>query len=129
MRARMHTIVHQVQTRTVCAPNANVALHAGRCFSGGVNGGGFDSENWILTEVPRSKSRMAWCCLTQPQDSPLDGAAPEAIIYVAVVDAVGVWVYRIPAAGAYAQSLVPIRAVAVLFTLLPPQALTRCGRA
>ena len=129
MRARMHTIVHQVQTCYVCAPNANVALHAGRCFSGGVNGGGFDSENWILTEVSLSKSRMAWCCLTQPQDSPLDGAAPEAIVYVAVVDAVGVWVYRIPAAGAYAQSIVPIRAVAVLFTLLPPQALTRCGRA
>ena len=67
--------------------------------------------------------------MTQPQDSPLDGAAPEAIIYVAVVDAVGVWVYRIPAAGVFAHSLVPIRAVAVVVTLLPPQTLIRCGRA
>ena len=104
-------------------------MHAGRCFDGGVNGGGFDSENWILTEVSRSQARTARCCLTQPQDSPLDGAAPEAIIYVAVVDAVGVWVYRIPAAGVYAHSLVPIRAVAVVVTLPPPQTPIRCGQA
>ncbi len=41
----------------------NAVLHAGRCFSGGVNGGGFDSENWILTEVSRHKARLALCLM------------------------------------------------------------------
>ena len=31
--------------------SSNLVLQAGRCFNGGVNGGGFDSQNWILTEV------------------------------------------------------------------------------
>ena len=52
----------------------------GRCFNGGVNSGGFGSNNFILTE-----------------QSPLSGASSEAIVYVAVVDSVGNWVYRIPA--------------------------------
>lgn len=55
----------------------------GRCFNGGVNGGGFDSPNYILTE-----------------NSPLAGAPAEPMLYVAVVDSVGTWVYRIPAADA-----------------------------
>ena len=49
----------------------------GRCFPGGVNGGGFKSKNYLLTA---------------PMDS------DEAVVYVAVVDRVGNWVYRIPAA-------------------------------
>ena len=53
----------------------------GRCFQGGVNGGGFSTDNYLLTEA-----------------SPLKGAPAEPIVYVAVVDAVGSWVYRIPAA-------------------------------
>ena len=52
----------------------------GRCFNGGVNTGGFNAANYLLTEP-----------------SPLSGAPPEPIVYVAVVDAVGNWVYRIPA--------------------------------
>ena len=55
----------------------------GRCFTGGVNGGGFGSENYLLTEA-----------------SPLAGAPSEPIIYVAIVDSVGNWVYRLPAARA-----------------------------
>ena len=55
----------------------------GRCFNGGVNGGGFGSNNFLLTEP-----------------SPLTGAAPEPVIYVAVVDSVGNWVYRVPSARA-----------------------------
>lgn len=55
----------------------------GRCFVGGANGGGFSSSNWLSTEA-----------------SPLSGAPPEPTLYVAVVDSVGVWVYRIPAADA-----------------------------
>ena len=55
----------------------------GRCFNGGVNSGGFDSPNFLLTEP-----------------SPLSGAPPEPTLYVAVVDSVGTWVYRIPAADA-----------------------------
>ncbi len=52
----------------------------GRCFQGGVNGGGFSSQNYVLTE-----------------ESPLiTGALPEPVVYVAVVDSVGNWVYRIP---------------------------------
>ena len=51
----------------------------GRCFNGGVNGGGFGSKNFLLTEP-----------------SPLSGAPPEPVVYVAVVDSVGVFVYRIP---------------------------------
>ena len=57
----------------------------GRCFQGGVNGGGFASQNYLLTEA-----------------SPLKGAPPEPIVYVAVVDSVGNFVYRIPAAEAAA---------------------------
>ena len=52
----------------------------GRCFQGGVNGGGFASKNYLLTEA-----------------SPLSGAPAEPIVYVAVMDSVGNWVYRIPA--------------------------------
>ena len=52
----------------------------GRCFNGGVNGGGFTSSNWLETSPP-----------------PLHGDAAEPIVYVAVVDSVGNWVYRIPA--------------------------------
>jgi hypothetical protein len=48
----------------------------GRCFNGGVNGGGFSSRNYLLTA---------------------SAEAPEAVVYVAVVDSVGNWVYRIPA--------------------------------
>lgn len=53
----------------------------GRCFQGGVNGGGFGSSNYLLTEA-----------------SPLKGSPAEPIVYVAVVDSVGNFVYRIPAA-------------------------------
>lgn len=53
----------------------------GRCFNGGINSGGFDSPNYLLTEP-----------------SPLTpGFTPEPTVYVAVVDSVGNWVYRIPA--------------------------------
>ena len=52
----------------------------GRCFQGGVNGGGFGSPNYLLTEP-----------------SPLQGGAPEAVVYIAVIDSVGTWVYRVPA--------------------------------
>ena len=52
----------------------------GRCFVGGDDSGGFASPNWLLTEA-----------------SPVGGAPPEPVVYVAVVDAVGNWVYRIPA--------------------------------
>lgn len=48
----------------------------GRCFNGGVNGGGFNSDNYLLTASP---------------------SKPETVIYVAVVDSVGNWVYRLPA--------------------------------
>ncbi len=48
----------------------------GRCFNGGVNGGGFGSANMILTSGETK---------------------PEPIVYVAVVDSVGNYVYRIPA--------------------------------
>jgi hypothetical protein len=66
-------------TQTFSTQNNQV----GRCFNGGVNSGGFDTDNYLLTEA-----------------SPLAGAPPEPIIYVAVVDSVGNWVYRIPAAAA-----------------------------
>jgi hypothetical protein len=59
---------------------ATSANQVGRCFTGGVNTGGFRSDNWVATEA-----------------SPLAGSPPEPVIYVAVVDAVGTWVYRIPA--------------------------------
>jgi hypothetical protein len=49
----------------------------GRLFPGGVNTGGWTSQNYLLTP-------------------PID--APEPIVYVAVVDSVGNYVYRIPAA-------------------------------
>lgn len=48
----------------------------GRCFNGGVNCGGFSSPNYLVTSSP---------------------SKPEAIIYVAIVDSVGNYVYRIPA--------------------------------
>eukprot|EP00041_Stephanoeca_diplocostata_P015178 m.288066 g.288066 ORF g.288066 m.288066 type:complete len:506 (-) comp19954_c0_seq4:193-1710(-) len=51
----------------------------GRCFNGGINSGGFESRNYLLTA---------------PEN------APEPIVYVAVVDSVGNYVYRIPAAKA-----------------------------
>lgn len=51
----------------------------GRCFNGGINSGGFGSENYILTEP-----------------SPINGGQAQPIVYVAVVDKVGVWLYRIP---------------------------------
>jgi len=51
----------------------------GRCFNEGINSGGFGSDNYLLTEP-----------------SPIDGGQPEPIVYVAVVDQVGIWVYRIP---------------------------------
>jgi hypothetical protein len=55
---------------------------AGRCFPAGVNPGGFNSQNVLLTErSPFAPNRK-----------------PEPIVYVAVYDAVGAWVYRIPAA-------------------------------
>ena len=45
-------------------------------FPGGVNTGGWSSNNFLLTH-PASK--------------------PEPVVYVAVVDSVGSWVYRLPA--------------------------------
>lgn len=48
----------------------------GRCFNGAINGGGFGSPNHVLTSGQ---------------------GANEPFIYVAVVDSVGNWVYRIPA--------------------------------
>ena len=54
----------------------------GRCFVGGDDSGGFGSQNYLLTEA-----------------SPIGGTAPpEPIVYVAVVDKIGNYVYRIPAA-------------------------------
>ena len=52
----------------------------GRCFNGGINGGGFHSENFVVTSPP-----------------PLKGAKPQPVVYVAVVDSVGNWLYRLPA--------------------------------
>lgn len=49
---------------------------AGRCFIEGVNSGGFSSKNYLKTE-------------------PRTGGVP--IIYVAIMDSVGNWLYRIPA--------------------------------
>ncbi len=60
---------------------------AGRCFPAGVNPGGFNSQNVLLTE----RSPFA------------PNQKPEAIVYVAVYDAVGAWVYRIPAADVEAR--------------------------
>ena len=48
----------------------------GRQFVGGVNGGGFSSSNYLLTAAADK---------------------PEPVVYVAVVDSVGNWVYRLPA--------------------------------
>lgn len=42
---------------------ADLVLQAGRCFSGGVNGGGFDSQNWILTEVLLKKRQGRACII------------------------------------------------------------------
>jgi hypothetical protein len=53
----------------------------GRCFVGGVNGGGFTSPNWLQTSPA-------------PTDP---GVAAEPYVFVVVVDSVGNWVYRIPA--------------------------------
>ena len=52
----------------------------GRQFVGGVNSGGFASENYLLTAPP--------------------GSEAEPVVYVAVVDSVGNWVYRVPASRA-----------------------------
>ena len=54
----------------------------GRQFVGGVNvrAGGFASENYLLTAPP--------------------GSEAEPVVYVAVVDSVGNWVYRVPASRA-----------------------------
>ena len=73
----------------------------GRCFQGGVNGGGFASRNYLLTEA-----------------SPLSGAPPEPIVYVAVVDSVGNFVYRLPAAQA--EALWPGLARTTAAAALPP---------
>lgn len=43
-------------------------------------GGGFRSKNFLLTSPP-----------------PFSGEKPEPIVFVAVVDSVGTWVYRLPA--------------------------------
>ena len=51
----------------------------GRLFPGGVNTGGWRSRNFLLTEP---------------------SSTPEPVVYIAVVDSVGNWVYRIPAAEA-----------------------------
>ena len=51
----------------------------GRCFNGGVNGGGVGSQNYVVTSPERSLGPS------------------EPIVYVAVVDSVGNWLYRIPA--------------------------------
>jgi hypothetical protein len=60
---------------------------AGRCFPAGVNPGGFNSQNVLLTE-----------------SSPFaPNHTPEPIVYVAVYDAIGAWVYRIPAAEVEAR--------------------------
>jgi hypothetical protein len=48
----------------------------GRMFNGGINPGGFGSRNYLLTG---------------------NATDPEPIVYVAVVDSVGNWVYRLPA--------------------------------
>ena len=52
----------------------------GRQFVGGVNGGGFASDNYLLTAPP--------------------GSEAEPVVYVAIVDSVGNWVYRVPASRA-----------------------------
>ncbi|EDQ84572.1 uncharacterized protein MONBRDRAFT_12712 [Monosiga brevicollis MX1] len=51
----------------------------GRCFNGGVNQGGFQSDNYVVTSG-RDENRP--------------------YIYVALVDSVGNWLYRIPAENA-----------------------------
>jgi hypothetical protein len=61
------------------------------------------------------------------QDSPLSGAEAEAIVYVVVVDAVGVWVYRIPAQGAGSWCFSSFL-VTVTVTLLLSQTLKTYGR-
>jgi hypothetical protein len=62
---------------------------AGRCFPAGVNPGGFNSQNVLLTES------------LPPFAAP--NHTPEPIVYVAVYDAIGAWVYRIPAAEVEAR--------------------------
>ena len=59
----------------------------GRCFNGGVNGGGFTSPNYLETSPA-----------TMDTHAPDASAIP--FLYVAVVDSVGNWVYRIPADAA-----------------------------
>ena len=56
----------------------------GRCFNGGVNGGGFTSKNYVQTSPPG------------PGFFPAAGAI-QPFIYVIVVDSVGNYVYRLPA--------------------------------
>ena len=73
----------------------------GRCFVGGVNGGGFDTKNYLLTEA-----------------SPLAGAPAEPTVYVAVVDSVGNFVYKIPAGQV--EALWPGLGRATAAATLPP---------
>jgi hypothetical protein len=63
----------------------------GRCFNGGVNGGGFTSPNWLQTSAPVFPPGGS------PSSSWLTSPKPEPIVYVVVVDSVGNWVYRMPA--------------------------------
>ena len=54
----------------------------GRKFNGGVNTGGFASQNYLFTAA---------------SDAASSTAKAEPIVYVAVVDSVGNWLYRLPA--------------------------------
>ena len=54
----------------------------GRQFVGGVNTGGFASQNYLHTAA---------------RDARAGTSRAEPIVYVAVIDSVGTWVYRIPA--------------------------------
>lgn len=54
----------------------------GRQFNGGVNTGGFGTEQYLYTAA---------------KDAAAGTDAAEPIVYVAVVDSVGNWVYRLPA--------------------------------
>ena len=90
------------------------------------NGGGATSGT-----RERELLRIVLACVIfsviRVQDSPLSGAAAEAIVYVAVVDAVGVWVYRIPAQGASSWCFSSFL-VTVTVTLLLSQTLKPYGR-
>ena len=58
-------------------------------FNGGVNGGGFTSPNWLETSPPVFPGQSPAWWAGSPK--------PEPIVYVAVADSVGNWVYRMPA--------------------------------